>query len=387
MEHEFIQYQLGDIPFSDFRRSLKRIEQEYGVQISIVGQAVKYLRKDLLEVGVRPDVRDWINSVSEGDRIERIKKFHQQDNEKMLIVGFPLKSEGEVVAAAFVYTPMTNIDQLAKPVLKSIWLVALISAGPFILLLWFATGRFVRPIKEMSQAAGLVADGNFSSRVKVSGKDEIANLGSSFNRMAERIQRVEVQRRQLITELSHELRTPLTSIRATLQALSDGIISQEEQKEYADLSLVEAIRLGKLIDNLQELSAFEEHQIEYHFKPLDLIELVESTIAQYQLHAEQLGMHLLMHKTRDRQPVWVNGDPEKLKQVLINVIGNALHHNDKDTRVVIRLSREKDKVIIMVKDDGKGVSQDHLPHLFERFYKAETSRSTKDQVLGLPSPD
>jgi two-component system, OmpR family, sensor histidine kinase BaeS len=382
VEQTFEQYKQGDMPLTNFRKDLKSVEQENGVRISIIGKRVKYLKKDLMEVGVRPDVLSWVNSVSDGNRIEKITKFRNQDEEKMLIVGFPLKANGNVLASAFVYSPITNVEQIAAPIRRTIWMIALISTGPLILLLWLATRRLVKPLTQLSQAAQLVADGDFTSRVRVNGNDEVARLGSSFNWMAERIQRIEDQRRRLIMELSHELRTPLTSIRATLQALSDGIISAAEQKEFIDLSLVESQRLGNLIDDLQELSAFEEHQIQFHFKQMDLTELVELTVLQFQHQAEQSGKRLMMETDRSI-PFMMKADPERLKQVLINVIGNALGHNKGGTTVIVRLYSHQQKAKLIVQDNGPGISEEHLPRLFDRLYKAESSRSTKGSGVGL----
>ncbi|QGQ99707.1 sensor histidine kinase [Paenibacillus psychroresistens] len=381
-EQSFEEYEQGNLSLAEFRTGLKRIEKDNDVNISIIGKKVNFLKKELLDIGVRPDVRSWVTSVNEGNSVEKISTFRKQDNEKMLVVGFPLRVGDKVVASGFIYSPVADVKLLSGPIRKKIWLVALACVGPLMLLLWVAARRFVKPIQEMNAAASSVAAGDFSRRVKVKGDDEVAQLGSAFNIMAERMERIEDQRRQLIMEITHELRTPLTTIRATLQAVSDGILTASELNEFITLSLEESKRLGSLIDNLHELSAFEEHQVKFDFNRVDLTELVEQTVVQFQPKAEQLGIYLNMHMDQNR-PIYINGDSLRIKQVLINLIGNSLDHNKSGIRVNVSLQSHSYKARIIVQDNGQGIAAEHMAHLFERLYKVESSRSTRGSGLGL----
>ncbi|REE67962.1 signal transduction histidine kinase [Paenibacillus taihuensis] len=380
VEEAYQQHLSGELTAADFRKELKQLERENKVNISLVGKKVKFLKQDLYEVGVRPDVKSWIDTVSGGERIEHISKFRKEDNGTMLVVGFPLMKNDQVTAAAFIYSPSADVRALAEPIRRSIWLIALACAGPLILLLWLATRRFVRPIRQISEAAASIAGGDFSSRVHVTGQDELARLGDSFNAMAGRMERIEDQRRRLIMEISHELRTPLTSIRGTLQALRDGLLSGKEQEEFVELSLGESVRLGRLIDSIHELSAFEEHQIKFDWEQVDLTELTEQSAQQLRTKAESAGMRL--HAQADERIV-LRGDPMRLRQVLLNLIGNALEHNASGTEVCVRVERKERKAVITVSDNGQGIAAEHLPHLFERLYKAESSRTSRGSGLGL----
>ncbi|UHA75411.1 sensor histidine kinase [Paenibacillus sp. 481] len=379
VERAYKQFSQGKLTYVEFRQELKRVEQEHHIKISIFGKKVKYSKKDLYEIGVRPDIESWVNAVSEGHRIEEIAKFRKQDDSKTLIIGFPLMKNKQVAASAFVYLPIEDVKQLAAPIRKSVWLVSLAGAGPLILLLWFAARKFVRPIRKMDKAASSIANGDFTSRVEIKGNDEIARLGSSFNLMAERIERIEEQRGRLIMEVAHELRTPLTSIRGTLQALSDGILTTKEQQEFIALSLEETLRLGQLINNIHELSAFEEHQIKFEFKTVDLTELVDQTVLQFKHKA---GMKLQVDMEKEKH-ISLEADPVRIRQLLINLIGNALDHNPEGTSVIVRLYGNQQKVKVIVQDNGRGIAPEHLPHLFERLYKAESSRSFRGSGLGL----
>ncbi|MFC5468937.1 sensor histidine kinase [Cohnella suwonensis] len=381
VERAYGAYSRGETSLAEFRKRLREIEQENGVRISVVGKRVKFLKQDLYEIGVKPDVRGWVASVSEGNRVEKVAKLRKQDA-TMVVVGFPLLKNGQVAASAFVYEPSADVKRLAMPIRRSIWLVALLCAGPVILLLWFATRRLVAPIRRMGNAAVAIAQGDFTSRVETRGNDEIARLGESFNVMAERMERVEDQRSRLISEISHDLRTPLTSIRGTLQAISDGILTGDEQKEFVGLGLSETARLGKLIDQLQELSAFEEHRVRFDFRKTDLAALAEKTVRQLSPKAEQAGM-VFAFEGDLTAGVIARVDPDRMKQAFVNLIGNAVDHNPPGTRVAVRLQGGRRTATIVVEDDGQGVDPKHLPHLFERLYKADSSRASKGSGLGL----
>ena len=201
--------------------------------------------------------------------------------------------------------------------------------------------------------------------------------------MAERIERIEEQRRRLLMDIAHELRTPLTSIRGTLQALSDGILSESEQTEFVTLSLAELMRLNQLIDTLHELSAFEEHQIKYDMKVIDFTDLCLRTVQQCKLKAGEIEMRL--ETTIDTsEPLMLQGDPQRLQQVLLNVIGNALDHNPVGTTVNVQLRADaRGLAVLSVEDNGRGIAAEHMPRLFERLYKAESSRTSRGSGLGL----
>lgn len=383
VEQAYADWSGGELPLADFRKEIKSLEGGDGIRVTIVGSRLKALKQSLLDLGVRPDTEsNWAAAVSEGERVERIAKFRSQDDEEMLIVGFPLRKEGQIVASVFLYKPVADARQLAAPVRRSIWLVAAVCAIPLFALLWLAARRLVLPIRRMDQAAASIAAGDFSNRVEVSGNDEIARLGASFNRMAERIERVEEGRRRLIMEISHELRTPITSIRGTLQAISDGLLAGEEQEEFVRLSLEESKRLGQLVDQLQELSAFEEHRVRFEFQTVDAGELAEQSAMQFKPKAEAMGMEVGFEMEAG-PALRVRADPARLRQALVNLIGNALDHNGPGTTVTVRLERSGNKARIAVRDNGRGIAAEHLPHIFERMYKAQSSRSSKGSGLGL----
>lgn len=170
------------------------------------------------------------------------------------------------------------------------------------------------------------------------------------------IERVEEQRRRLLTEFSHELRTPLTSIRGTLQAVSDGILSAEERKEFADLSLAETERLGRLIGQIQELPAFEEHRVTFDFQTVNMAELAEQTVMQMKHKAEEAGMRLSAEGDRE---LYAKADPARLRQVLVNLVGNAIDHNGPGTEIAVRLRRHGNRALLTVA--GSAFAEESAP--------------------------
>lgn len=384
----FGQLQQGELTIAEFRKDLKRLEQGKDIHVSIVGnKRLKYLKSELWEVGERPDVQDWVLQVRDGARVVRTSVFRKQDGERMLIVGFPLVAKGKPIASAFVYTPISDVKKMAKPLQRSLWTFSLLSAVPIALLLWFVSRRFVRPIKALSAAVEDIAGGRLSVRVRTRGADELAKLGEGFNAMAERIERIERQRKDQITDIAHELRSPLTTIRATLQGISEGMLDPLEQGEFAKLSLAEALRLGKLIDDLLELSAFEEHRITFEFADVNVNELVLQTVAQCRLKAEEKGISIGEDADREgvngEKDIILRADAGRLRQALLNLAENAIRHCVRGTAVTVGVSREPGGIRISVKDNGQGIAAEHLPHLFDRLYKGDPSRTSKGSGLGL----
>jgi two-component system sensor histidine kinase BaeS len=237
--------------------------------------------------------------------------------------------------------------------------------------------QVVAPVTEMERASRHIADGHYGERVYVVGgisshePDELGQLALSFNQMADRLEKTEILRRELIADVTHELRTPLTTIKGTLEGMLDGVLAAEPstlQQIYQ-----EAHRLDRLVNDLQELSRVEAGAFELHLQPSQLSELVESTASRLRGQFEEKGVRLKKDLPPNLPQVLV--DEDRLGQVLLNLIGNALQYTPSGGTVSIRLQRSKSELQVVVADTGAGVQPEHLPHLFTRFFRVDKSRS------------
>ncbi len=243
----------------------------------------------------------------------------------------------------------------------------------------FVTRRIVAPINAMSRATTRIANGRYGERVPATSNDELGELATQFNRMAEALERVEQMRRDLIADVAHELRTPLASIAGYLEALMDGVM-QGEPETFHRLYR-ETTRLQRLVADLQELSRVEAGRVPIHLRPSNVGELVDAAVARLRPQFEEKEVVLTVEVSPGLPQVLA--DPDRVGQVLTNLLGNALQYTPAPGRVEIRAHREQDMVAIAVADTGVGISPEHLPHLFDRFYRVDRSRARASGGSGI----
>jgi signal transduction histidine kinase len=234
-----------------------------------------------------------------------------------------------------------------------------------------------------------IAGGELGSEVKVEGHDEVAGLAADFNRMAralewaaEREREVERSRRDLVAAVSHDLRTPLASTRALIEALADGVAEDPEtERRYLFSASLELEHLSRLVDDLFELARIDAGVLELTLERASLHDLISDTISSFQPQAEQKGVRLLGEVSSDIDPVLAN--PPRLQRVLHNLISNALRHTPPDGTVTLRAAPEGDVARVEVSDTGEGIADKDLPHVFERSFRGEQSR-TRPEMEGTP---
>ncbi|MEW2487980.1 ATP-binding protein [Streptomyces sp. NPDC048411] len=238
----------------------------------------------------------------------------------------------------------------------------------------------LRPVRAMTHAAKGLGEGDLGRRVPVSGRDEIAQLGRAFNRMADSIQAGEERQRRLTGDIAHELRTPLANLRGYLEALRDGIV--EPTPDLLDSLHEEALLQQRIVDDLQDLALAEAGALTYHRREVDLRELLDAGRTAHRAQAETAGVAVELEAPCQ---VYVTADPDRLRQVVGNLIGNALHATGPGGTVTLALIRRGEQAVVEVRDTGKGISAQDLPHLFDRFWRADPSRgrATGGSGLGL----
>ncbi len=243
----------------------------------------------------------------------------------------------------------------------------------------FVTRRIVAPIQAMAQASVRIAAGQYRERVPVPSADELGQLAAHFNRMAESLEQVEARRRDLIADVAHELRTPLASIAGYMEGLLDGVIPPEPETFHRVHR--EAVRLQRLVDDLQELSRAEAGQVLLRPRRAEARELVEAAVTRLRPQFEGKGVVLKAEIVPGLPPVLV--DPDRIGQVLTNLLGNALQYTPAGGTVTVRAGREGDRVAIAVADTGIGIAAEHLPHVFDRFYRVDRSRARASGGSGI----
>lgn len=235
----------------------------------------------------------------------------------------------------------------------------------------FVTRRLVGPIRRMKEASQRIADGDYEERVEVSGDDELGALAQSFNQMAQTLAETEGRRRQLIGDVAHELRTPLANIKGVMEGLADGVLSAEPATFYQVER--EVTRLQRLVQDLEALSRAEAGQLLLEREPLDPGSFVEEAVARLRTQYEEKGVGL---EVRMASPLpLVCADKWRMTQVMMNLLGNALQYTPEGGQVTVTAEQDQEQFVARVADNGIGIDAEHLPHVFERFYRVDKSRS------------
>ncbi len=236
---------------------------------------------------------------------------------------------------------------------------------------WLVSVRVVRPIRLLAGAAQRVARGAYSARVPVQGEDELSVLASAFNEMAASLEAGERRRRQLLADVAHELRTPLATLEAYVEGLADGVVEPGTGAWSALQAEME--RMARLVDDLQAVSRAEERQLDLRPAPVDPSLLVRQAVeAQAAAYAAK---GVVLESGLDERLPWIVVDPQRMGEVLANLLDNALRHTPAGGRVVVAAARRGREVELSVSDTGVGIPAEHLPRVFERFYRVDPARS------------
>lgn len=236
--------------------------------------------------------------------------------------------------------------------------------------------QITKPLISITDASQEIAKGNYNQRVQVTtdNGDELAQLGHSFNSMAAQLEQTENMRRQLIGDISHELRTPLTAIKGSMEGLIDGVLSSDETT-YMHI-YQEADRLQRLVEDLQELSRVEGGAFRINKKEIDVDKLLHDALTPLINTFNKKGVQVSIHSEKNLPPVTANHD--RILQVIQNLLGNALQFTPENGTIEINAKKVDAFIHISVKDSGAGIEAKHLPHIFERFYRADRSRSRQN---------
>ncbi len=237
------------------------------------------------------------------------------------------------------------------------------------------------PVRALTTAARKFGKGDLSHRVECDNQTEMGELAASFNAMAENLENTEKQRRLMVADIAHELRTPLTNLRGYLEAIADGLV---EPDEAAIHSLTEETdTLSRLVADLQELSLADAGALKLVVDAVDAKEVVSDSIQGIQPKANDRGISLVM-EFPDELP-GVNADPYRLRQILNNLINNAVEHTPAGGRITVTADVKHESMELQVADTGEGIPAEDLPHIFDRFYRVDKSRtrSTGGSGLGL----
>jgi signal transduction histidine kinase len=289
-----------------------------------------------------------------------------------VVVGYLLPESAMIYSAAdeqFLLSRLTHAALVA----------GLVGAGLALPLAFFLTYQLMHPVRALTQAVKMVEKGDFSQQVPVHGSDELAQLSTTFNNMADSLQKAQESRRAMTADIAHELRTPLAVQLAHLEALQDGIYPLT--KENLLPILEQNQMLNHLVEDLRTLTLADAGQLKLDLVKTDLQSLVMRVVERFKPQASTRQIDLQFSSSADCPPTVV--DPARIEQILNNLLSNALRYTPDHGKIEITLNVDEEKLLVTIHDNGPGISEEALPYVFERFYRADRSRSRSEGGSGL----
>lgn len=301
---------------------------------------------------------------------------------------FPDGAKGSL----FIVTKVSSVISKSLIIYMYIAIVSILLFTSIMLTQWIRKGVF-RPIQEMNIAMHHIANGNFDYvlHCRQNSTDEMSELYKSYEDMrlklkesTDEMKEKEKQNKELVSNITHDLKTPITSIKGYVEGLVDGVADTEEKRDrYIRTIYTKVCDMDKLITELTFYSGIDSNRIPYHFHKLNLTDYFNDCVEDVGLDLESKNIQLNYTNLIDPETI-VIADPEQMKKVINNIIGNSIKYMDKEKGVIdIRLTEDNDSVRVEIEDNGKGIASKDLGNIFERFYRTDASRNSSQGGSGI----
>jgi signal transduction histidine kinase len=327
---------------------------------------------------------DGLENINNSDYVKAFNEYGVYMDEKIYVMMEVLKDAKEQSMGATLISVSTDtLDNSLSNVYQIIWLSAVFAViASCIVIYYFSQKMIVNPLSEMSGVARKIAQGDVEKRVEIHSDDEMEEFANAFNVMADSLQKVEQNRKEFISNVSHELRSPMTSIKGFIGGILDGVIPEEKQKYYLNITYEEIQRLARLINDLLDLSTVESGTYKLDKVPVDINEIVRICILRNEnrIRNKNLDVQVFFEGSE----LWVLTDEDKIIQVVTNLLDNAIKYGKEDGLIKISCRKKGKKANISILDEGPTIAEEDIKHIWERFYKGDKSRTQKVSTgLGL----
>ncbi len=250
-----------------------------------------------------------------------------------------------------------------------------------IVLGFIASRTLTAPVRAISHTAARIKEGELSARCGIKGKDDLGQLGETFDEMAEKIENDRELEKRLTNDMAHELRTPLMSMLATVEAMQDGVYACDQ--EHLALVRSEITRLSRLVDGMLSLSRLENGSVRMKIEQVDAVDFVAGITATHKAMLEEVGLDLRFENDYDSDELEVELDRDTITQAVTNLISNAMRYTPAPGTVTVHVGRDGDEALISVQDTGIGIAKEDISRVFGRFWRAEESRNRAKGGLGV----
>ena len=290
-------------------------------------------------------------------------------------------SQSERAGVMFVCYNPRIVNDLAVNTIRTVILASLWVMIVTLVAVYFVTERIVSPLRQMNAATKKFAAGKFDTRLPERGGDEIAELSRSFNKMAEALANNEYMRSSFLANVSHDLRTPMTTISGFIDGILDGAIPPEKHNYYLEIVALEVRRLSRLVSQLLDISRMEAGNRKFEKSNFDICEMARIILLSFESRIEKKNLDVEFNVSSER--LFAYSDKDAVNQVLYNICDNAVKFSRDGGKYIIDIREYSTKIKVSVYNEGQGISEEDLPHVFDRFYKSDKSRGLDKMGMGL----
>lgn len=366
-------YDLSDIIIGD--KNLFYRQNDTQVQILDNSGVVLFDSQASNQVGKKLETVD-VNSAIEGKQ-EFIKSKREASGDKVLSLSYPLVSSEQQVGIIRLTSSLEKVDKRISDdtfwyILFGLIVIVIFAA---LIISFFAATNFIKPINDLIDVSEKLATGDYSAKANVKGNNEISELAITLNNLSENIVKREDMKNEFISSVSHELRTPLTSIKGWAITLQAKEIQKNEDMLNQGLTIIEneGERLSLMVEDLLNFSRLSSTSFQYEKEDLNIVEIAKEVYQQ--LYPRSLNEKINFDFKTAYEEIIVNCDKNRMKEVFINIIDNAMKFTPKDGHIDIFISKEDENVNIEVKDDGEGIKEDEISFVSSKFFKGSSSKS------------
>jgi len=330
--------------------------------------------KENVKIGEGLDEDFLLNDLKQvlaGKTVFRKTQYSSKFSMDVVFTGYPLKNRNQITGAILIFSPVNVMEADINKINLIIWICALILTIISAVIIYFISRRISRPIVQMTNAAMKLAEGEKVGEIQAKTSDEIEKLAEAFNTMNRQLEITENVRREFIANVSHDLRTPLTSINGFVQGMIDGLIKPENYPRHLAIIKEEINRLIKLTGDILEIAKIQGGAIKLNITDVKVSDAINAVAAGIEIMAQQKQIQIIWECPNE---LYVRADLDRLKQILSNLITNAVKYSGDGSQVRIMVEQKKELVQFMVRDNGQGISQEDLKYIFDKFYRGDKSR-------------
>ena len=326
--------------------------------------------------------KSLMDEINNGQNINGFRTVEGVFDESMLVTSTPIITKNYATGTVFAISGSSQLDELLEVMIKTFVLSGVWVMMAALLAVYIISEKVISPLKSIAKAAKKFASGQFDVRVEVKGKDEVAELASAFNNMAQSLANYENLRNSFVANVSHDLRTPMTTISGFIDGIMAGAIPPEKHEYYLSIIADEVRRLSRLVSSLLDVSRLQAGDRKFVFTAFDACEMARQILISFEQKIDAKRLDGEFECTDDS--MFVKADRDAIYQVLYNICDNAIKFSREEGKLAISLTYNKEKKVeASVYNEGNGIPEDDLPYVFDRFFKSDKSRGLDKTGVGL----